>query len=72
MVVPFSSGVVDCTSTVFDNVSTTQLTNVAIRGLLLPNSNSGFKRGYFVNFNNDLPLTCVSEDSIRIPFAKIN
>jgi hypothetical protein len=71
MVVPYSNGTVDCTSSVFTNNSNTQLINVAVRGLLLPNSKSGFKRGYFVSSNNDLILTCINESITRIPFAKI-
>lgn len=58
----------DCSSTNFNLVAKTDL---AVRGLLLVNSNSSFKRGYFVEPNNDLPLTCVSQNYSRIPYKKL-
>lgn len=62
---------IDCSSINFGNFSNKKATNVGVRGLLLPNSNSGFIRGYFVDANNDLPFTCSSESVIRIPFKKL-
>lgn len=68
---------VNCGSSVF-TVMTCGLANVAIKGMLLPNSATGFKRGYFVNetssifsFNNDIELTCPVGNAIRIPFKKL-
>ena len=62
---------IDCSSGNFTFQGNARLTDVAVRGVLLSNSNSGFKRGYFVGTNNDLDLTCISENDIRIPFKKL-
>ena len=65
---PPATFVDDCSSTNFNLVGKTDL---AIRGLLLVNSNSSFKRGYFVEPNNDLQLTCVAQNYSRIPYKKL-
>jgi hypothetical protein len=63
---------INCSSTSFgvfnfDSVKT----NVAVRGLLLTNSNTSFMRGYFVSLNNDIQLDCMSQTSVRIPFKDL-
>ena len=49
----------------------TKLINCAIRGVLLPNSKSSFRRGYFVNEANDISYTCSTNIISRIPFKQI-
>lgn len=59
---------VDCDSVDFSSNGNLQLTNLAVRGVLLPNSKSAFRRGYFVDAHDDLIFTCNSTNSVRIPF----
>lgn len=61
---------VDCSAVTFP-VNRLHPANIAIRGILLPNSLSGFRRGYFVPTSNDVGLTCITENSTRIPFLKL-
>jgi len=69
MRVPYQgTSIIDCNTSDFNY---SQVINLAVRGVLLPNSESSFRRGYFVSTNNDLIYTCSSNNCIRIPFKKI-
>lgn len=58
----------DCASTTF--TSTSPL-DIAVRGLLLSNSKTGFKQAFFVSATDDIPLDCINETNVRIPFKRL-
>jgi len=60
---------IDCNSDEF--LFTGKLINLAIKGVLFPNSKSSFKRGYFVEVNKQFNYTCQSSVSSRISFEQI-
>lgn len=66
----FRTSPVDCSTTSFQT-NKLHPTTVGIRGILLNDSSSGFRRGYFRRSSNDLGLTCVTGNNVRIPFAKL-
>jgi hypothetical protein len=59
-------GGIDCSGNI---TSINKESDIAIRGLLLINSGSGFKSGQFVSLINDLDLTCLTAP---IPFKFIS
>ena len=74
MFVPFNATddtKLDCGSMNFTSFGHLGITDLAVRGLLLPSSASGFRRGYFVDSNNDLLLTCTNQNNVRIPFKQL-
>lgn len=62
---------IDCGSIDFTYFGNLKLINLAVKGVLLPNSRSSFKRGYFTSLSNDIFYTCINSNNVRIPFKKI-
>jgi len=62
---------VDCSSVDFSYNGHIQLTDVSIKGILLPNSKSSFRRGYFTPLSGDIIYTCTNSNSVRIPFKQL-
>ena len=65
--------VLDCANNFTSGNGNLRNTNVAIKGILLTDSNTNtvFVRSYFVAPADDIVLTCVNNTGVRIPFMQL-